>query len=334
MPSLKKNILTLFLLLIVYTWFFISHQNPKTNPNITGAENNIILFVEPESGRTPILNAINNAQHEILVEMYLLSDKEIIKSLEAARSRGLAVSVMLEKHPFGGGNLNEKTKEELDGNGVSAQWANSSFSLTHEKAIVIDNETVFILNQNLTASSFSKNREFNVIDTNPEDVLLAKEIFVYDWQRRPFSINSSNNLIVSPNTSRTGLETLMKSAAKTIDIEIEIINDSQIVSLLLESAKKIQVRLIAPTLSQINSNKDALKRLRQAGVLIKTLSSPYIHTKLILVDGIKAYTGSVNLSSQSMDQNRELGIIFTEKNSIETINSTFEKDWDKGSEFN
>ena len=49
---------------------------------------------------------------------------------------------------------------------ITFEWTNSTFSLTHEKSIVIDKNKAFILNQNLTASSFSKNREYDVLDTN------------------------------------------------------------------------------------------------------------------------------------------------------------------------
>lgn len=340
MPSIKslfkKNLLLLILILLVYSWFFVTHliKPSQTSLQVLGANTNISLFEQPGTGREPIINAINGAQKEILVEVYLLSDKQIIKALEDARSRGVIVDVMLEQHPFGGGNLNSKSKPELESKGVSVKWTNSAYTLTHEKSIVIDGAEAFILNQNLTASAFSKNREYDVIDTNPEDVVEVRNIFINDWQRKSFTPPTNTHLIVSPNNSRAALTALITSATKTVDAEVEIIEDPQIESLLSEKAKNTIVRVIIPTLSQIPSNGDDAKKLKSAGVLIKTLSSPYVHAKLILIDDTNAYVGSVNLSTQSMDENRELGIILSQNESVQTLNSTFESDWNKGKDLN
>jgi len=83
-------------------------QNPP--PNVLGANSNIVVFTQPETGNKPILEVINGAQKEVLVEVYLLLDGNIIKVLENARQRGVNVKVMLEEYPFGGGGINNKTK--------------------------------------------------------------------------------------------------------------------------------------------------------------------------------------------------------------------------------
>ncbi len=61
---------------------------------------------------------------------------------------------------------------------------------------------------------------------------------------------------------------------------------------------------------------------------MKILSSPYVHAKLLLVDGERAYIGSVNFSAQSMDKNRELGILVSQPDIIEKLRQTFEIDFE------
>ena len=58
-----------------------------------------------------------------------------------------------------------------------------------------------------------------------------------------------------------------------------------------------------------------------------TPSTPYMHQKMILVDNTVAYVGSVNFSYNSTYENREAGIIFTNKSATQTISSLFEADW-------
>lgn len=332
MTSFRKNIITLLLLLLVYGFFYIDKNFNKPKANVLSANSNIAVFTQPESGEEPLVNAINAAKDEVLVEVYLLSDKKIIQSLIDVKNRGVSTRVILEQHPFGGGNVNSNTQKILSDAGVSVFWSNPKFSLTHEKAIIIDKKILFVLSQNLTTSSFSKNREYDIFDTNKEDVLLARDIFVADWERRSFS-STKTNLINSPDNSRVNIEALINSAKQTIDIEMEVIEDNEIIDLLSQKAKNATIRILAPPSSEIKTNQEAFTKLKNAGVLIKTIKTPYMHAKLILVDGGRTYVGSINLSTQSMDSNRELGIILSDSSVVQTIKKTFDADWDKGLNF-
>ena len=330
MLPVKKYLPTLLLMIAVYAWYFFFYQpvHPK-KLNVLGAQSNVALYVQPDSGHTPIIDALQSAKKEILVEVYLLSDKQIISALEDAKARGVDVKVMMEEHPFGGGNLNQKTETTLNANNIQTEWSDPAFTLTHEKAIVIDNNEALILSQNLTGSSFTKNREYDVFDTNPSDVQEVRTIFIDDWERKSFSPTPDDNIIESPNDSRAGITTLLTNAQKSIDLETEDINDSAVINLLSEKAKTMPVRLLVPTLKQLSSNQKALQELSTAGVQVKTISSPYMHAKMIVTDDAKAYVGSINFSTQSMDENRELGIILTQQDSIQKLETTFAGDWDK-----
>ncbi len=61
------------------------------------------VFVEPDSGEHVITDAIHSAQKSVWLEIYLLSDRNVIRALEEDANRGIDVRVMLEPHPFGGG---------------------------------------------------------------------------------------------------------------------------------------------------------------------------------------------------------------------------------------
>jgi phosphatidylserine/phosphatidylglycerophosphate/cardiolipin synthase-like enzyme len=51
---------------------------------------------------------------------------------------------------------------------------------------------------------------------------------------------------------------------------------------------------------------------------------------MILVDRSKAYVGSVNLTSASIDENRELGIILSQGDVVNRLYEVFRGDWEKG----
>lgn len=291
---------------------------------------NLVLFIQPDTGRTPLLSAIDNAQNEIDIEVYLLSDRELISHLISAKQKGISVNILLEQHPFGGSNT--KVYQELSDSGINVSWANPSFALTHEKSIVIDKKIAFILSQNLSASSFTKNREYDIEDTDPQDVLEVENIFHSDWDRKSF-FPTDPHLLISPVSSRNALSQLLGLPVNMLQIEMEVIDDKSITNELCETAQKEKVEIILPTLSQMASNQQAISDLQNCNVAIKALSSPYIHAKMILA-GTTAYIGSVNLTTQSMDENRELGITITQPDIISTLSNTFQTDWNKATSVN
>ena len=70
--------------------------------------------------------------------------------------------------------------------------------------------------------------------------------------------------------------------------------------------------------------------LAASGVDIRLSSSLYIHAKLIVADGERAFVGSQNLSATSLDQNRELGIIVDDPVNLSRLARTFEIDFRAG----
>jgi phosphatidylserine/phosphatidylglycerophosphate/cardiolipin synthase-like enzyme len=54
---------------------------------------------------------------------------------------------------------------------------------------------------------------------------------------------------------------------------------------------------------------------------------PYVHAKAIAADRRVVFTGSENLSSTSLDQNRELGLLLAETAAINAVETAFATDW-------
>ena len=69
----------------------------------------------------------------------------------------------------------QQVLDELSAAGVKAQASDPAYHYTHEKAMIVDGATVFIMTCNLTrsglgGSSSTANREYGIIDTNSADV--------------------------------------------------------------------------------------------------------------------------------------------------------------------
>lgn len=72
------------------------------------------------------------------------------------------------------------------------------------------------------------------------------------------------------------------------------------------------------------------QRLRDLGAIIRTYPRKTIlHSKMLIVDRLIAYVGSVNLTTQSMTKNHEILIEITEPLVIERLSKIFFEAWNK-----
>ena len=203
--------------------------------------------------------------------------------------------------------------------------------------MIIDGTTAYIMTSNFSrsalggssGSSGTRNREYGIIDTNSQDVQAVSAIFNADWNHTPAQFNDAN-LVVSPVNSRSAFITLIGSARHTLLIEAEEMNDSAIEQALVSAARsgvQIEVILPAPRGSASDSNSQGIAAIKQGNITVREDPQLYIHAKIIIADGGKAFVGSENISTQSLDQNRELGILVSDTNVLSKLQSTFQTDW-------
>ncbi len=315
-----------------------SNSDNVTNGTLGSGAQGVRMFVEPEAGDHSITSAIVGAQKSVWVEMYLLSDRNVIKALEEVAHKGIDVRVMLEMHPYGGGASAQRVLDQLLAAGVKAQPSDSSFTLTHEKGMIIDSTTAYIMTSNFTRAALggtsggkagTKNREYDIVDSNTQDVQAVITIFNADWNHTTAQFNDPN-LVVSPVNSRNAFTSLISSARHSILLEGEEMQDSAIEQALVNAAKRgVQVQIILPSArsGSSDSNSEGISTIKQGGVKVKEDPLLYMHAKIIVVDGQKAFVGSENISAQSLDKNRELGIVVADRSVLTTLQQTFQQDW-------
>jgi phosphatidylserine/phosphatidylglycerophosphate/cardiolipin synthase-like enzyme len=201
--------------------------------------------------------------------------------------------------------------------------------------MLIDGSIAYIMTANFTlsalgGSSSTRNREYGIIDSNPQDVQAVNAIFNADWNRTDVHFDDPD-LVVSPINSRNAFLSLINSAHRVLVIEAEEMNDTSIEQALGNAAKRgvrVQVILPAPGASSGDSNSQGIQTIRQGDVQVREDTLLYMHAKIIVVDGQRAFVGSENISAASLDQNRELGIIISDPNVLSTLQQTFQRDWE------
>jgi cardiolipin synthase len=302
---------------------------PRATFTPTPTSDYLSLFVLPDDSSSVILDAINKADESIDFVMYLVTNRGFIDALKAAESRGIQVRGMMELNPYGGGSSNLDVLRELVEAGAEMKWDPRSIKYLHEKMILIDDELMFVMTCNMTSSAFTANREYGLINTNPAHIAEVSRVFEADWNREEPEWGDPL-LVWSPVNARAELLALIDGAESSIDLEQASMLDPEIESHLIQAAQRgVTVRYVSSPDWPIEEDPDepARERMRQAGVLVRYLDDPFVHAKVFLVDGVRGFVGSENISTNSLNNNRELGVIFKDDDSVERLATQFETDW-------
>ena len=196
------------------------------------------------------------------------------------------------------------------------KWTQSYFALTHQKSLVIDGSIGIIMTYNFTPQYYSTSRDFGIIDRDGHDIGAMENTFDHDWQGSNVPADEGDDLVWSPG-SESALMNIINGAKKTLEIDNEEMAHSRITKALIDAAERgVIVRV---TMTYSSQWKKAFQQLTTAGAFVKTYdpNAPiYIHAKVIVADGSQAFVGSENFSENSLNDNRELGIIIKDPNII------------------
>ncbi|MGE5708389.1 MAG: phospholipase D-like domain-containing protein, partial [Bacteroidota bacterium] len=272
------------------------------------------LQVFPEATLDRFLNSIKGAKKSIQMQMYMLTLDSVVTELINAANRGVTVQVMLESNPFNPENpasplpTNRITARKFQGTKVQLAWTDPTFNFTHSKCVLIDDEA-WILSLNLTKSGSEGNREFAIIDRSPSDVAELKRIFKSDWIHDPYTPKDPD-LVVSPVNSRQQIMDTMKSAKQELIIGVEVAGDPETDAIIKDRLQAgAKVKVILGHYKKVDCNLEIGRRWQALGAEVRFIAKPFYHAKYLLADGKKGYMGSVHLTTNSMDKNREIGVI-------------------------
>ena len=301
----------------------------------------LTLLVLPDDGGRGLLDAMTGARRRVWMEMYLLTDDGALGALQAARSAGADVRVLLEPAPYGDETANQGAFATLARAGVDVRWFAVPGGLVHAKVILVD-DAVWISTANLTNAGLNRNRELMAVDTDTADVRRVESSWQTDavgWSAPatpgtpPGNEDSGSQarqprVIASPEDARARLTAAVAGAVSAIDLEVEEISDADFTgNLIAARARGVEVSVVVPAGGDRSAATSAAAvRLATAGVDVHATGGPTLHAKGMTVDGQVAYLGSVNFTRASLDDNREVGLLFEDRTLVARIHDTIHHD--------
>ncbi|HIC88535.1 MAG TPA: hypothetical protein EYP04_03915, partial [Anaerolineae bacterium] len=291
------------------------------------------LYIEPASGKAPVLGALADAQHRLRIKMYQITDPEFVQAVKDAATRGVKVRLILEQNPYGGSSQNVDVALDVQEAGVQFHWEPRTIKYLHEKSIVVDDRYALVMTANLTTSAFTAYREYILKDTNPRHVAEITHVFDADWERVGVDLREED-LFWAPENARQRLVRLIDDAGESLWIEHQNLQDEEIIEHLITAAQRgVDVRYVSTPRYPLGEDTDEPGRdaIRQGGAQVRYLDAPYVHAKVMIIDGQQGFVGSENFTTNSLDHNRELGVLFAEPAPVAQMIAQFEEDWAEAS---
>jgi phosphatidylserine/phosphatidylglycerophosphate/cardiolipin synthase-like enzyme len=291
------------------------------------------LLVMPEDGVESVVDLIDRAREHLLIKQFKLESEAVEQALLRAHERGVAVRVMLNPHTSGGDRWNDQAFARLQSWGMEVSWTSDSFPVTHEKSMVVDRRLALIATFNFSDKYFTQTRDYGVVSSSAAVVEQVIAGFEADWHRHFFEPDLGVGLVWSSFHSRGQMARLVDSAQRTLWIQHPKFVDAVILERIVSARDRgVKVRVLCGGKHGVSDwdifdTFSSLRLMERFGVKVRRQKHLKLHAKLILVDGMVALTGSMNIDRSAFDIRRELGLETDAPQVVQRLKEAYEHDW-------
>ncbi len=237
----------------------------------------------------------------------------------------------------------------------SAFCTNGKGCLEHGKIVISDNQLAMLSTGNFNATNLCDlaaapatcNRDYSYIIQDRNLVSRLGQIVALDAKGDYYDLSTilagAETLITVSPLSLDPLVTFIRSARESIDVENQYLNEPTINQALIEAARRgVRVTLTVssacsfgkPSASEIRKTTSIYSAFDAAGISSRMFTKNnlvngmpgYLHAKSIVVDGTRAWLGSVNGSTQAATANREFGVFFNTSSDVQRMASIMAAD--------
>lgn len=270
-------------------------------------------------------NALWQTTSWLQIQTYEFTEPKVKDQIKKLLERNVQVQLMLENHMY-------QQYKDMYTPILNIFSGYKTFAITydqrtkteylHSKIDLMD-KSFLIKTANLTHSSLFTNREYMFLSSNPWVLQSLKTIFAKDRSgERIMLADIHPNLVICNINCRGVIENMLDTAKESIIIDTQYINDPAIIDILSRQKKNLkEMKLLV---ANIDTN-DMVQNLLPD--VTKKYTERYLHAKMILIDHKLLLLGSMNLSANSLDKNREIWILLNDPTLISQFTTQFTKDW-------
>src|SRR6266702_4324308 len=150
-------------------------------------ERKMKLMIQPDDGPGPLLSAIKSAKKSLDIAIFRFDRSDIEEALKAAVADGVKVTALVADVNRGGEKKLRQLETRFLEAGITVARTADDLVRYHDKLIVVDRHTLFLLSFNFTHMDIDHSRGFGIITRNAALVQEALQLFDADCARRPYT---------------------------------------------------------------------------------------------------------------------------------------------------
>ncbi len=250
---------------------------------------------------TTAQHLITSAKQSVQLEMYEFGNLTLIQALIRAHRRGVSVSVILDPTE----SQSRQSGKVLARAGILVRWMHVPHGIDHVKLLIIDGHEV--LTGGVNWGRYSRwTTDADVL--LPSDVAAAR-VFESDWQTlggHP-SVDPEGPGGWTGRAIQSSLDRLIAGAHHSIYVAANYLSDWNLQDELVAAHHRgvsVDVLLNEHTSESLSTERWLVRH----GVTVRWATGPYLHAKVLLVDGREGMIGSANFSYHGMAINHEFDV--------------------------
>jgi phosphatidylserine/phosphatidylglycerophosphate/cardiolipin synthase-like enzyme len=231
-----------------------------------------------------------------------------------------------------------------------------SYCYLHGKMVIADDAAAMLSTGNFNSTSLCDlaenpsrcDRDFSYVTFDDKNVKTLTAVFERDLMQSKYDLDAllksdgNTALTVSPLALKP-IVNLIASAKKSIILENQYLKEKEMNQALIDAAKRgVDVQILTASVCSFGAPKEQDKKettdiytqFDAAGIKSKMFSEKitvkgkkgYLHAKVMTIDGVTGWVGSINGSKTALTNNREYGIIFNDLNLVKQLEADIKKD--------
>lgn len=157
----------------------VAHHPPVARLHLSDLEATLI-FSPQGGGEQLIVQAIDGAQHSILMQAYSFTDANIFAALGRAQRRGVSVQVILDKSDLKHYRQWPSVADRIAAMNIPV-WIDATVETAHNKVLVLDDDAVITGSYNFSYAADQRNAENLLYLQHAPQLVHA---YSEDWQWR------------------------------------------------------------------------------------------------------------------------------------------------------
>jgi len=263
-----------------------------------------------------IIKDILNAENNIRMAMYYLTNKNITKALLNAKKRGIDIEIITDD-----GKIKSKRYKSLINYGVSIRDDKNKKALMHNKILIIDENITWIGSGNYTVYSFYRNYD-NFVRINDNDIgdyYTKKFKNLYEHNQSKIEPYQNKNLEIYFSKDSNIEDIIIKNINKSkenISLMMFAFTNKNIANALINAKiRGVEVKVILDRVQNKFQKYSVYKYLKSQNIDIKLDKNRFkLHNKVLIIDDNIVITGSYNYTKKANLYNDENILIIKDKN--------------------